>query len=178
MRVDVLSSIPWLVLVIVPASFKVWFIHNHYCDWWFSWMSIARMLRAETLKAKVADYVVTYPYRFKETIDCLATHPASHLTTLIVTASTSISSAIMTESALSFLGMGIQQPLASWVVFTKCSVYLTECSAYGDLTGLFILLTIYSFNIIGDLIRDCLEKRVLMSKHLVEISNLTIINQK
>ena len=85
----------------------------------------------------------------------------SILPTLIVAASSSISSAIMTESALSFLGIGIQQPLASWGSLLQNAQSTLQSAPYmAILPGLFILLTIYSFNNVGDLIRDSLRKEV------------------
>ena len=161
--VDVLSSIPWLVLVIVLSIFlKPGLSTIIIVIGGFSWMSIARMLRAETLKAKVADYVgyASFIGLKKPLIVWRHILPAI-LPTLIVTASTSISSAIMTESALSFLGMGIQQPLASWgSLLQNAQSTLQSAPHMAILPGLFILLTIHSFNIIGDLIRDCLEREV------------------
>ena len=161
--VDVLSSIPWLVLVIVLSIFlKPGLSTIIIVIGGFSWMNIARMLRAETLKAKVADYVgyASFIGLKKPLIIWRHILPAI-LPTLIVTASTSISSAIMTESALSFLGMGIQQPLASWgSLLQNAQSTLQSAPHMAILPGLFILLTIYSFNIIGDLIRDCLEREV------------------
>ena len=161
--VDVLSSIPWLVLVIVLSIFlKPGLSTIIIVIGGFSWMNIARMLRAETLKAKVADYVgyASFIGLKKPLIVWRHILPAI-LPTLIVTASTSISSAIMTESALSFLGIGIQQPLASWgSLLQNAQSTLQSAPHMAILPGLFILLTIYSFNIIGDLIRDCLEREV------------------
>lgn len=161
--VDVLSSIPWLVLVIVLSAFlKPGLSTIIFVIGGFSWMSIARMLRAETLKAKVADYVGYAAFIGIKKRRIILRHilPAI-FPTLIVTASTSMSSAIMTESALSFLGLGIQQPLASWGSLLQNAQSTLQSAPYmAILPGIFIALTIYSFNTIGDLIRDCLEREV------------------
>lgn len=161
--VDVLSSIPWLVLVIVLSAFlKPGLSTIIFVIGGFSWMSIARMLRAETLKAKVADYVGYAAFISIKKRRIILRHilPAI-FPTLIVMASTSMSSAIMTESALSFLGLGIQQPLASWGSLLQNAQSTLQSAPYmAILPGIFIALTIYSFNTIGDLIRDCLEREV------------------
>lgn len=159
--VDVLSSIPWLVLVIVLSVFlKPGLSTIIIVIGCFSWMSIARLIRAETLSAKTRDYV-----KYARFIG--VTHPViilrhilpTILPTLIVAASTSISSAIMTESALSFLGLGIQQPLASWGSLLQNAQSTLQSAPYmAILPGLFILLTIYSFNNLGDWIRDSLQR--------------------
>lgn len=162
--VDVLSSIPWLVLVIVLSVFlKPGLTTIIIVIGGFSWMSIARLIRAETLSAKVHDYVQYARFIGVKPSKIIVRHILpSILPTLIVAASTSISSAIMTESALSFLGIGIQQPLASWGSLLQNAQNTLQSAPYmAILPGLFILLTIYSFNNIGDLIRDSLQKEIV-----------------
>ena len=158
--VDVLSSIPWLVLVIVLSVFlKPGLTTIIIVIGGFSWMRISRLIRAETLSAKTHDYV-SYA-RFIGVKPLTIIRRPSILPTLIVAASSSISSAIMTESALSFLGIGIQQPLASWGSLLQNAQSTLQSAPYmAILPGLFILLTIYSFNNVGDLIRDSLRKEV------------------
>ncbi len=161
--VDVLSSIPWLVLVIVLSVFlKPGLTTIIIVIGGFSWMRISRLIRAETLSAKTHDYVSYARFIGVKPLTIIRRHILpSILPTLIVAASSSISSAIMTESALSFLGIGIQQPLASWGSLLQNAQSTLQSAPYmAILPGLFILLTIYSFNNIGDLIRDSLRKEV------------------
>lgn len=158
--VDVLSSIPWLVLVIVLSVFlRPGLTTIIVVIGGFSWMRIARLIRAETLSAKTQDYVNYARFIGVTPIVVIVRHILpSVFPTLIVAASTSISSAIMTESALSFLGIGIQQPLASWGSLLQNAQSTLQSTPYmAILPGLFILLTIYSFNNVGDLIRDTLQ---------------------
>lgn len=161
--VDVLSSIPWLVLVIVLSVFlKPGLTTIIIVIGGFSWMRISRLIRAETLSAKTHDYVSYARFIGVKPWTIIRRHILpSILPTLIVAASSSISSAIMTESALSFLGIGIQQPLASWGSLLQNAQSTLQSAPYmAILPGLFILLTIYSFNNVGDLIRDSLQKEV------------------
>ncbi len=161
--VDVLSSIPWLVLVIVLSVFlKPGLTTIIIVIGGFSWMRISRLIRAETLSAKTHDYVSYARFIGVKPLTIIRRHILpSILPTLIVAASSSISSAIMTESALSFLGIGIQQPLASWGSLLQNAQSTLQSAPYmAILPGLFILLTIYSFNNVGDLIRDSLRKEV------------------
>ena len=161
--VDVLSSIPWLVLVIVLSVFlKPGLTTISIVIGGFSWMRISRLIRAETLSAKTHDYVSYARFIGVKPWTIIRRHILpSILPTLIVAASSSISSAIMTESALSFLGIGIQQPLASWGSLLQNAQSTLQSAPYmAILPGLFILLTIYSFNNVGDLIRDSLQKEV------------------
>ena len=161
--VDVLSSIPWLVLVIVLSVFlKPGLTTIIIVIGGFSWMRISRLIRAETLSAKTHDYVSYARFIGVKPLTIIRRHILpSILPTLIVAASSSISSAIMTESALTFLGIGIQQPLASWGSLLQNAQSTLQSAPYmAILPGLFILLTIYSFNNVGDLIRDSLRKEV------------------
>lgn len=162
--VDVLSSIPWLVLVIVLSVFlKPGLTTIIIVIGGFSWMRISRLIRGETLSAKTHDYVNYARFIGVKPLTIIRRHILpSILPTLIVAASSSISSAIMTESALSFLGIGIQQPQASWGSLLQNAQSTLQSTPYmAILPGLFILLTIYSFNNVGDLIRDSLQKEVI-----------------
>lgn len=155
--VDILSSIPWLVLVIVlsvllkPGLVTIIFVIG--C---FSWMSIARLIRAETLSIKEREYVIYAQFIGEKNSKIIRKHifPAV-LPTLIVAATGSISSAIMTESALSFLGIGIQPPVASWgSLLQNAQASLQQAPYMAILPGLFIILTVYSFNSLGNYLRE------------------------
>ncbi len=161
--VDVLSSIPWLVLVIVLSVFlKPGLSTIIIVIGGFSWMNIARLIRGETLSAKEREYVIYGQFIGQSAGTIIARHifPAV-LPTLIVAASSSISSAIMTESALSFLGLGIQQPMASWGSLLQNAQNSLQRAPYmAILPGLFVALTIYSFNNLGDMIKQVLQREV------------------
>lgn len=161
--VDILSSIPWLVLVIVLSVFlKPGLGTIIIVIGCFSWMNIARLIRGETLSAKERDYVLYANFIGQSPAIIIFKHIfPSVLPMLIVAASTSISSAIMTESALSFLGLGIQQPMASWGSLLQNAQNSLQRAPYmAILPGLFVALTIYSFNNLGDMIKQVLQREV------------------
>ncbi len=158
--VDVLSAIPWLVLVIVLSVFlKPGLTTIVIVIGGFSWMSIARLIRAETLAAKERDYVAYGQFIGQKSLTIIAKHVfPSVLPTLIVAATNSISNAIMTESALSFLGMGIQQPMSSWGSLLQNAQATLQSAPYmAILPGLFVVLTVYSFNNLGDFVKSRLQ---------------------
>ncbi|WP_288744770.1 ABC transporter permease [uncultured Enterococcus sp.] len=158
--VDVLSAIPWLVLVIVLSVFlKPGLTTIVIVIGGFSWMSIARLIRGETLAAKERDYVAYGRFIGQKSLTIIAKHVfPSVLPTLIVAATNSISSAIMTESALSFLGMGIQQPMSSWGSLLQNAQATLQSAPYmAILPGLFVVLTVYSFNNLGDFVKSRLQ---------------------
>jgi ABC-type dipeptide/oligopeptide/nickel transport systems, permease components len=159
--VDVLSSIPWLVLVIVLSVFlKPGLGTIVVVIGGFSWMNIARLIRGETLSAKERDFVLYADFIGQRAWTIVFKHVfPSVLPTLIVAATSSISGAIMTESALSFLGLGIQQPMSSWgSLLQNAQSSLQRAPYMAILPGLFIALTIYSFNNIGDVIKRVLQR--------------------
>lgn len=158
---DILSSIPWLVLVIVLSVFLKPGLNTIIivigC---FSWMNTARMLRGETLSAKERDYVRYAKFIGESDLKIILKHILPFVTpTLLVAASTSISSAIMTESALSFLGMGIQQPMASWGSLLQTAQSSLQRAPYmAIIPGLFIALTVFTFNNLGEALKNSLEE--------------------
>lgn len=159
--VDVLSSIPWLVLVIVLSVFlKPGLTSIVIVIGCFSWIRLARLIRAETLSAKEYDYVVYSKFTGVKATTILKRHilPAI-IPTLVVAASSSIANAIMTEAALSFLGLGIQQPMTSWgTLLQNAQQSLQSAPHMAIIPGLFVMLTIYSFNNIGNLVTQYVQR--------------------
>lgn len=159
--VDVLSSIPWLVLVIVlsallsPGLLTIIIVIG--C---FSWMNIARLVRAETLSVKARDYVDYATFLGIKQSKIIWRHILPLvLPILVVAATANISGAIMTESALSFLGMGIQPPVASWGnLLQNGQSALQRAPHMALIPGFLIALTIYSFNALGDLFKAIIQR--------------------
>lgn len=127
-----------------------------------SWMGVARLVRAETLSLRERDFVAaarlagTRPWRI------LIRHILPNaLAPVLVSATLGIAGAILTESALSFLGLGLQPPLASWG-----NMLLEGKQALGIAWWLFtfpgfaILLTVLGYNLLGESLRDILDPRL------------------
>ena len=155
--VDFLSSIPWMVLVIVasvflkPGLWTIIFVISV-----FSWMATARLVRAETLTLRERPYVRYAGYIGVGRPLVLWRHVVPDAApTIIVAATASISTAILTESALSFLGLGIQPPMASWGRLHETAQGSLQTAPYLALIpGVLILLTVLSFNVLGDALRQ------------------------
>src|SRR2546427_10895000 len=82
---------------------------------------------------------------------------------LLVQSSFSISFAILTEAALSFLGLGTQPPTPSWgIMLSTARGYLEQAPWLGAFPGLAIFLTVLGFNLLGDGIRDALDPRLTL----------------
>lgn len=160
--VDILSSIPWMILVTVisiylrPGIQAIIMVIGL-----FTWMSIARLVRAETLSVKEREYVIYAQVIHQRPLVIILRHilPAV-LPTIIVAATSGIANAIMMESALSFLGMGVQQPISSWgSMLNRAQGVLRSAPYMAVLPGIMIVLTVYSFSKIGAAIRILVEPR-------------------
>ncbi len=158
--VDILSSIPWLVLVIVLSVFmKPGLTSIIIVIGGFSWMSLARLVRAETLALKERDYVVYAQFIGINPVKIMIQHILPGVVpTMLVAATASIAGAIMTESSLSFLGVGLQPPHASWgSLLQNAQSSLQRAPHMALIPGLLIMLTVYGFNQLGHLLRDTYE---------------------
>jgi peptide/nickel transport system permease protein len=80
---------------------------------------------------------------------------------IVVAATLNVAKAILLESYVSFLGNGIQPPVASWGnMLNNAQIYLTSAPWLAILPGLAITLAVTSFNFIGDGLRDALDPRM------------------
>jgi len=154
--VDFLSSIPWMVLVIVASVFLrpgLWTIIV--VIGLFSWMPTARLVRAETLSLRERTYVGYARFVGERARTVVWRHVVPDAApTIIVAATATISSAMLTESALSFLGLGIQSPMASWGSLLEAAQgSLARSPLLAVIPGLLIMLTVLSFNVLGDALR-------------------------
>ncbi len=117
-----------------------------------SWMGVARMVRAEVMRLKKAEFVLASRLAGQTDLKILLHHliPNS-LAPVIVNATLGIGAAILTESALSFLGIGVQPPIASWgSILSEGKDYISIAWWLTLFPGLAILITVLSFTIIGD----------------------------
>lgn len=161
--VDILSSIPWMILItVMSVLFKPGFRTIILVIGLFTWMQVARLVRAETLSVKERDYVIYSKFLGVPSPVIIVRHivPAV-FPTIIVAATSGISSAIMTESSLSFLGLGIVEPMSSWgSLLNGAQDYIQSAIHMSILPGLCILLTVFSFNKLGNVMRVFAEPKV------------------
>ena len=160
--VDIISSIPWLILVTVISIFlKPGLQAIIIVIGLFTWMEIARLVRAETLSIKEREYVLYAISIGQSSKTIIIKHIIpSVFPTIIIASTTSIAGAIMTESSLSFLGLGIQQPMSSWGnLLQNAQANLQSAPYMAILPGILIILTIYSFNKLGNTLRVLVEPK-------------------
>lgn len=121
-----------------------------------SWMGIARLVRAEVASLREREFVLASRALGREGRGIFRQHLLPHLVpTLAVAASVGVAWAILTESALSFLGLGVQPPGASWGnMLTGAQNYLYTAPRLAVWPGLMILLTTLACNGLGEALRS------------------------
>lgn len=162
--VDIMSSIPWMILVTVISIFLRPGLRSIIIViGFFTWMEIARLVRAETLSVKEREFVIYAKFAGIPIWKIIIKHVIPSVApTIIVSASTSIASAIMTESSLSFLGIGIQQPMSSWGSLLQNAQGSMQNAFYmAVIPGVLIIMTIFAFNKLGNLLRIYVEPRIM-----------------
>jgi peptide/nickel transport system permease protein len=129
-----------------------------------AWMYPARLVRAELLSLREREFVLAARATGSPPWRVLVRELLPNVVgTIIVAATLGIPSAILTESSLSFLGMGVMPPTATWGnMLTQAMKFMREGAWWiGFYPGLLISLTVLSVNFIGDGLRDALERRRL-----------------
>ena len=124
-----------------------------------SWMGLARLVRGELLALKHQDFVEAAVALGERPVARFARHLLPHLwPTILVNATLGMGSALLTESALSFLGLGVQPPAASWGnMLSAAQSSLFSAPWLAVFPGAMILLAVATINILGDALRDALH---------------------
>lgn len=161
---DIFLALPSMLLMIVLNSFLKPSIPTLIAVLsLFSWASVARITRAETMSLKERDYVVASKNLGAGNIQIAVKHILPNiLGPVMVAASLGVASAILSESSLSFLGLGISIPHASWgSMLQGAQAFILDRPILAVYPGVLILLTVLSFNILGDVLRSALEPKIV-----------------
>lgn len=159
---DCFMALPsFLIMIVLNALFKPGVMTLILVISLFSWPSMARIARAETMSIKERDYVIASKNMGASHSWIIFRHIIPNMIgSITVTASLIVASAILTESSLSYLGLGVQLPMASWGSMLQDAqstfLKLPSLSVY---PGLLIVLTVLSFNTVGNVLRDALEPK-------------------
>ncbi len=122
----------------------------------------ARVIRAESRTVRDRDYVTAARSIGATHLRIVMKHILPNITaSIIVLATTRIGTAILTESSLSFLGLGIRPPTPSWgIMVAEGRTYLEQAPWIALSPGVVIMITLLSFNLFGDGLRDALDVRL------------------
>lgn len=164
MRVmDVLMAFPTIVVAIALAAVFGPGLDKLILIIGFSRMpEFARLSRATVISIRDMDYISAATALGKNRMGVLFKHALPNsLAPLLVYASASIATAINTEAALSFLGLGIQSPAASWgSMLSDARQYMLLAPWLALFPGAAITLTVLAFNLVGDGVRDLIDPRL------------------
>ncbi len=124
------------------------------------WAGLARIIRGMCLSLREREYVLAAKSLGLSDFKIILRHILPHTVSYSIAAvMLSIPGYILGESALSLIGLGIQDPYASWgnLLSDNMSIVRIKFAPWILWPGVFIFLTVISFNIIGDTLRDCLD---------------------
>ncbi len=160
--VDVMLSIPSFFLILAVIAFLTPSIINVMIVIGLtSWMGVTRLVRAEFLSLSGREFVLASRTLGAKDARLIFTHllPNS-LTPIIVSSVLGVAGAVLMESGLSFLGLGVQAPQASWGnILTDGKDYIQFAWWLSLFPGLAILITVLGYNLLGEGLRDALDPR-------------------
>ncbi|WP_413733870.1 ABC transporter permease [Sodalis sp. RH21] len=157
---DLMMAFPALLLAITLAAIfqpSVWIVALVIAM--VNWVQIARVIYAETTALSARDFVAVEKTLGAGPWRILAVHLLPHLVpTILVWATLGISTTVLLEATLSFLGVGVQPPTASWgnIIF-ESQTYFTSAPWLVFFPGAAIVMLSLAFNLLGDALRDVLD---------------------
>jgi len=160
--VDIMLSIPTLFLILAVLAFLGPNIYNVMAIIGLTaWPGLARLVRGECLSVREREYVQAARIAGLSTPRLLFVHILPNvIAPVLVSATLGVGGAILTESALSFLGLGVQPPTPSWGnILSIGRDYLHIAWWLSLFPTLAILVTVLAFNLLGEGLRDVLDPR-------------------
>ena len=160
--VDMMYAIPYLLIAILLVTIlgrEFYLVVLTITA--FSWMDMARVVRGQTLSLRSMEYVEAARAMGVSTTRIIFRHIVPNLLGVVVIYTTvTVPGVILTESVLSFLGLGIQEPMTSWGVLIQDGAKAMEVTPWILLFPAGLLsVTLYCFNFIGDGLRDALDPK-------------------
>lgn len=160
---DVLYAVPYLLVVIILlVILKPGLVPMIIALSITGWINMARIVRGEVLSIKNQEYVLAARTLGASKLHLIIRHLIPNaLGTILVTMTLTIPLAIFTESFLSYLGLGVPAPMASWgTMASEGNKALVSAPWRLMFPALFISLTIFAFNAVGDGLRDALDPKL------------------
>jgi oligopeptide transport system permease protein len=160
--VDILYSLPFIFLVIIlMVTFNQNFILLFVAIGAVSWLTMARIVRGQTLSAKQKEFVEAARAAGVSPFGIIIRHVVPNVVgPVIVYVTLTIPGVILAESFLSFLGLGIREPFTSWGVLISEGAGQMETAPWLLIfPASFMALTLFCFNFIGDGLRDALDPK-------------------
>jgi oligopeptide transport system permease protein len=160
--VDVLYAMPFMFFVIL---LMVFFGRNIFMIFIavgaINWLDMARIVRGQTLSLKKKEFIEAARAGGVSPFNIVRRHIIPNLLGIVVVYVTlTIPQVILVESFLSFLGLGVQEPMTSWGALVSDGAQAMESAPWALIfPALFLALTLFCFNFVGDGLRDALDPR-------------------
>ena len=161
--VDLMLCFPILFLILAVIALLGPSIWNIMAVIGFTgWMGVARLVRAEFLSLREREFVTAARALGAGDTRLILRHMLPNaLTPVMISATLGVAGAILTESALSFLGLGVQPPTPSWGNILTAGKDNIEIAWWLSVfPGLAILITVMSYNLLGEGIREAIDPRL------------------
>jgi peptide/nickel transport system permease protein len=161
--VDIMLCFPTFFLILAVIAFleqSIWYIMI--IIGLTGWMGVARLVRAEVLSLRERDYIMAVRALGAGDARIIFRHILPNaLSPVLVSATLGVAGAILTESALSFLGIGVPPPTPSWGnILTSGKEYIEFAWWLTLYPGLAITVTVLAYYLVGEGIRDALDPRL------------------
>ena len=161
--VDIMLCFPTFFLILAVIAFlepSIWNIMI--IIGLTSWMGVARLVRAEFLSLRERDFVLAAQAIGARDLRIIFRHILPNaISPVLVSATLGVAGAILTESALSFLGIGVQPPTPSWGnMLIAGKQTLGTAWWLSVFPGLAILVTVLGYNLLGEGVRDAMDPRI------------------
>ncbi len=161
--IEIFASFPHILFAIVIMFVLGTGVINVFLAIGFvGWTSFARIIRAQVMQLKEKEFVEAAKASGGSDFKIIVRHLIPNcLSTIIVVITMAIPSDIMYEASLSFLGLGVQPPMASWgEMISMARKYLRTNPTYSIFPGVALVLTVLAFNLLGDALRDALDPKL------------------
>lgn len=161
--IQVFSSFPFLLFAIAMMFILGPGLINLYIALGLlGWTSTARLVRGDVMRLKNTEYIEACVVGGGTSLRVILKHLLPNcVPTLIVTATMGIPNAILSEASLSFLGLGVPIPTASWgSMISAAQQFIRGYTYYSIFPGLAIIITVLAFNLLGDGLRDALDPKL------------------
>lgn len=161
--IQVFSSFPFLLFaIVVMFALGPGLVNLYVALGLLMWTRTARLVRGDVMRLKGSEYIQSCVLSGGKSWRIIMRHLLPNcVSTLIVTSTLGIPSAIISEASLSFLGLGVQPPMASWGQMISASQpYIQSSTYYSIIPGVAIIITVMAFNLLGDALRDALDPKM------------------
>ena len=161
--IQVFSSFPFLLFaIVVMFVLGPGLINLYVALGLLMWTGTARLVRGDVMRLKGSEYIQSCILSGGSSWRVIIKHLLPNcVSTLIVTSTLGIPNAILSEASLSFLGLGVQPPMASWGQMISAARQVIQSNTYYSIIpGVAIIITVMAFNLLGDALRDALDPKM------------------